>query len=333
MHPFGEPPQISFLRRSKNITPSVSNDNSLSYRSGNSGGAQASFMISPAASPLKRSSKQVFQFGTPKIHEPQSVATKSGKELTAIDLPFSPLIPPQDRSRSPSNSSEHEVINIKEAAKNSKLSKFARSNRPLERSASSVMSESQDSFVKEIEEEIKQREIDGVDDFVPSGLRKQIDEEIEKNKYKKLSLSQIEEEKKIKKFRIEIVKRKPPVPVESINNSVVSTQQDHSRLSALMKKYEDDDDSDQDDDYIDPYERLIKHKKLDESVTLANAELKLVNYSKISQDSRLIKVIRSDSPFDEVEGSYKSRKRNTYYKPPRTVVFNPDRNFGTDLEE
>mmetsp|Transcript_15529 Transcript_15529/g.13569 ORF Transcript_15529/g.13569 Transcript_15529/m.13569 type:complete len:240 (+) Transcript_15529:309-1028(+) len=198
--------------------------------------------------------------------------------------------------------------------------------------SNSELSGSQDSFIAEIEEEEKKRKArskffeDDEEIIIPAGMKKMLNK---KNKNLKTSLMIQEEEQMLKKMRIEIVKRETLEEKDSKLTSAQSfSNMNASKISSLIKNFEEDDSEDENDDYINPFDVLKERRNSPKAENDSEIDLNLIDYSFNSQNSNLIKVVKLNQTLDN-EMKH-ATKKNTYYKPPRRVEFNIERNFGTD---
>ena len=141
-----------------------------------------------------------------------------------------------------------------------------------------------------------------------------------------------EEEDKLKMMRMEIVKREK---IEQ-NDSKLSTAQQFSQLhlskiSDLIKNFEEDDSEEENEDYVNPYDRLIQERNSPKDNKEMNERINLTEYSLNSHDPKLLKAVKLNDTYINSDNASKLKKSNNYYKPPRNVEFNIDRNFGVSL--
>jgi hypothetical protein len=270
------------------------------------------------------------------------VNTQPNKNLGS-SVPVSPLKQDDYLAVNSSLGSAIEPINVSDQRHKHPQSSFALKNSrigkiDLENSShSSAVSASEDSFIEQVEKERKIREereqylddSDEEDFLLPKSIKLKILKEKERADRLKASLKRQEEEDNIKKLRIEVVRRDSQPQVESVQSTAIGwNKPDTSNLGSLMRGYgEDDTDEEENDDYVDPYEALaIRRQSQLRQGDISN----LVDYSYNSQANNLMKVVKLNVTGMEDKGS-KTKKLNSYYKPPRKVEFNWQRNFGVSF--
>ena len=150
----------------------------------------------------------------------------------------------------------------------------------------------------------------------------------------------------IRKMRIEFVKRDfTPVQNQPITKQLTGDSNLSSKILDIINieteaikifgnqsngfsEIYGDDESEEEDYYSDPYEKLVASRKSPER---ANAFENLLEYTNSStQNPELLKTVKIAAYDMESEDS-KGMRKNTYYRPPRRIVYNISKNFGQSM--